>query len=64
MTTTAPKPSVYAQSGFRDRKDYLSHLAEDYGLELDTVLAIANVLGPNEDFDGLVIALEDYTEEF
>lgn len=50
---------IYIEKGFKDRDDYLSHLADEYGLELDTVKVIAHNLGPSEDFDGLINALED-----
>ncbi len=50
---------VYQENGYDDRDDYLCSLAEDYGIPLDAVIAIAEVLGPEEDFDGLVINLED-----
>lgn len=52
--------SVYRQNGYNDREDYLSCIAEDYGLDLeDEVRPLAQLLGPDEDFDGLVTALED-----
>jgi hypothetical protein len=41
------------------RSAYLRYLAEEYGVDLSTVTALADVLGPNEDFDGLVTTLED-----
>lgn len=51
---------VYRDNGYSDREDYLSCLAEDYGVDLEeTVRPLADLLGPNEDFDGLVSALED-----
>lgn len=50
---------VYKENGYADRADYLSCLAEDYGVDLQTVQALADLLGPNEDFDGLVSSLED-----
>lgn len=50
---------IYQANGYEDREDYLSCLAEDYGVDLDTVKALADLLGPNEDFDGLVTQLED-----
>jgi hypothetical protein len=34
-------------------------MSEDYGVPLETVLVIADTYGPNEDFDGLINALED-----
>jgi hypothetical protein len=52
--------STYRAHGYNDREDYLSCIAEDYGLDLEQVVRpLAELLGPNEDFDGLVSALED-----
>lgn len=52
--------STYRAHGYNDREDYLSRMAEDYGLDLEEVVRpLANLLGPNEDFDGLISALED-----
>ena len=52
--------NVYRQNGYSDREHYLSCLAEDYGLDLEQVVRpLANLLGPSEDFDGLVSSLED-----
>lgn len=53
------KCDVYQEHGCASRDDYLRGLAEDYGVPLDAVLAIAEILGPDEDFDGLVSSLED-----
>lgn len=50
---------IYQMNGYKDRNDYLRQLAEDYGVDLDTVYALADLLGPDEDFDGLVSQLED-----
>ena len=57
---------VYKINGYKDREDYLSSLADDFGLPLETVKLVANVFGPSEDFDGLVSSLEDMMdmEEF
>ena len=49
----------YQDNGYKNRKDYLQCLSEDYGVHLETVLVIANTFGPSEDFDGLISALED-----
>lgn len=44
--------NVYCENGFNDR--------EDYGLDLEQVVRpIADLLGPTEDFDGLIDMLED-----
>lgn len=52
--------SVYTDNGYKNRNDYLNSLAEDYGA--DIVYAMADILGPNEDFDGLICELEDFEE--
>ncbi|MBT8440224.1 MAG: RNA polymerase [Gammaproteobacteria bacterium] len=52
--------SIYTDNGYENRKDYLEHLAENQGVDIDTVLVMADLLGPNEDFDGLVTSMEDY----
>jgi len=46
-----------------NRSDYLASLAVDYGIDLATVTMMADLLGPSEDFDGLVSALDDYADE-
>lgn len=48
---------LYEDYGGRD--EYLESLADEYGVDLVVVLALADALGPNEDFDGLVTSLED-----
>lgn len=51
--------SIYQQNGYADRDEYLICLAEDYGISPNDVLFLAEMLGENEDFDGLVSLLED-----
>jgi len=48
----------YKDLGFPGRKEYLDSLAQEYGAEI--VYPLADLLGANEDFDGLITALEDY----
>ena len=43
----------------KERTEYLKGLAEDFGVSETTVFVLADMLGPNEDFDGLVTTLED-----
>lgn len=45
-----------------ERKEYLSNLADEHGLDIETVLSLAESLGPSEDYDGLVRLLEDAEE--
>lgn len=52
--------SVYTDNGYKNRKDYLDELAYEFDMDKSAVYALADVLGPNEDFDGLVSSLEDY----
>ena len=53
--------SVYTENGFSSRKEYLIDLADNLGVDLSVVFALADMLGPSEDFDGLVTSLEDYS---
>jgi len=55
--------SIYTDEGYASRRDYLESLAEDMGVEPDTVFALASMLGSSEDFDGLVTALEDISDD-
>ena len=50
---------IYLEYGAENRAEYLEMLSEDFDVDLDTVHALADVLGPMEDFDGLVTSLED-----
>jgi len=50
---------IFRENGYTDRDDYLEALADVYGADLDSVLALADMLGENEDFDGLISALND-----
>lgn len=54
--------SVYTDNGYEGRKDYLEGLCEEY--DRDKVYALAALLGPDEDFDGLVVTLEDDVDGF
>lgn len=42
-----------------ERKTYLKELAEEYDVDEDAVFMLAEMLGENEDYDGLVTSLED-----
>lgn len=46
--------------GCKDRQEYFEMLADEYGVDVETVETLADALGPNEDFDGLPAVLEDY----
>ena len=51
--------NIYRENGYTDRDDYLTCLSEDYGVPIESVYSLAEMLGEHEDFDGLVSALED-----
>lgn len=39
--------------------EYLEVLADEFGVDIQTVRMLAQLLGPNELYDGLVTTLED-----
>ncbi len=51
--------NIYKENGYDSRKEYLESLAVEYEVPYNIVVELASILGPNEDFDGLVISLED-----
>jgi hypothetical protein len=55
--------NVYQEQGYESRRDYLDSLADDMEIDRSTVYMMAQMLGPSEDFDGLVTSLEDYADE-
>jgi len=59
MTT---KHNPYTANGYADRADYLVNLCDEY--DADAVHTLADLLGPDEDFDGLVTSLEDHADGF
>ena len=54
--------NVYIENGYENRQDYLKCMATDYGVSYETVLQIAEFMGEMEDFDGLIVMLEDYSD--
>lgn len=61
MTTPASNPlsnEVYREHGYANRREYIESLCTDYNRA--EVIALAQLLGPGEDFDGLLVALEDH----
>lgn len=53
--------TIYQEEGYANRREYLKSLAEEYGVPIETVFALASVLDPEEDFDALVTEIEDYS---
>ena len=58
MTHTNRSTKVNAR-----RMNHFRQLAEENGVPLYLVVALADVLGPSEDFDGLVTEVEDLAYE-
>ena len=50
--------NIYQENGYADRGDYLNRLSEDYGVSIEDVYSLAEMLGENKDFDGLVVLLK------
>jgi hypothetical protein len=44
-------------------RQHLQNLADDYGLDLATVEMFSDALGGNEDHDGLITMLEDFSDD-
>jgi len=55
--------NIYQENGYESREHYLQCMSEDYGVPLDVVYSLADIM-PGEEFDGLVNALEDAEGEF
>ncbi len=47
-------------NGFDDREQYLESIADPYDVSIDLAYAVTDILGPDEDFDGLVAAIGDF----
>ena len=53
---------AYSEEWTKKRVEYMKQLASDFGIPLHVVMTLADMLGPNEDHDGLVTELEDYAD--
>ena len=51
--------NAYKEHGYKNRMDYFKALAEEHDVDLELVTTLADALGREEDFDGLVVMLED-----
>jgi hypothetical protein len=48
-----------AEKGYDSREAYLEDLADIHGVDVENVTALADILGDEELFDGLVSSVED-----
>lgn len=44
----------------KTRYEHFKELEYEYGVPMEVIISIASVLGPSEDYDGLISALEDW----
>lgn len=51
--------NVYQRNGYESRTEYLESLADEHGLDFETVSDLSELLGESEDFDGLANACQD-----
>ena len=51
--------TAYIENGYTDREHYLRTLAKEYDISYNRVLRISDILGKEEDFYQLIIALDD-----
>jgi hypothetical protein len=49
---------IYQENGYENREDYLQAMSDEYGVPLEMVMELADLM-PGEEFDGLISALED-----
>ena len=52
--------NIYQNNGYKNRTEYLQNLAFEYEVPLDVVEMFSDMLGTEEDFDGLVSVIQDY----
>jgi hypothetical protein len=48
----------FQANGYESREDYLQCMADEYGVPLEVVMTMADIM-LGEEFDGLIVALED-----
>jgi len=53
----------FQANGYESRQHYLQCMADDYGVPLEVVITMADIM-PGEEFDGLIVALEDAEDMF
>lgn len=46
----------------QERENYLIEVANDFGIDENIVFSLAEVLGEDEDYDGLIMTLEDLSD--
>jgi hypothetical protein len=55
------RSTVYEDNGYKNRTEYLWSLTEDHNVSIGTVHLYSDLMGPSEDFDGLVSSLAEHS---
>lgn len=53
---------IYLRHGYSNRDEYLDYLAEEYNVEVSVINDLSSFIGQDEDFDGLISALDDMVD--
>lgn len=56
---TSETKQALQDNGYDSLKEYLQDMADEYGLSYELVKQLAQLMGEDELFDGLITALED-----
>lgn len=54
----------YLRIGLSGRAQYLKKMADDFGVPLNKVQQLADLLGADEDFDALPVHLEELSQRY
>jgi hypothetical protein len=52
--------NLYKDNGYKSRTEYLKSLAEEFNISVSEVKMISELIGKEEDFDGLVSEIQLY----
>lgn len=59
MKLSKETKAILKDQGYNSLGEYLENVSEDYGVDLETVYTMADLLGETELFDGLVSMIGD-----
>lgn len=59
MELSKETKAILKDQGYENLNEYLENLSEEYGVDIETVYMMADLLGETELFDGLVSTLGD-----
>ena len=52
--------TIYQKEGYESKDNYFETLSEEYDIDKSIIYALSDLLGSNEDFDGLICSIQDY----